>query len=51
MWIGDDVGKLEQLEGQYRAALDKFKHKKKNARQLEGDLQVLCCIKAEYSVH
>ena len=38
--LGEEVAQLEVLEGQWRAALDKLKHKKKQARQLEGDLQV-----------
>lgn len=38
--IGEEVTQLEVLEGQWRAALDKLKHKKKQTRQLEEDLQV-----------
>ena len=37
---GEEVGQLEMLEGQWRAALDKLKHKKKLVHQLEEDLQV-----------
>jgi len=37
----EEVAQLEMLEGQWRAALDKFKHKKKQVRQLEGDLQTM----------
>ena len=38
--IGEELTQLELLEGQWRAALDKLKHKKKQTRQLEEDLQV-----------
>lgn len=31
---------METLEGQWRAALDKSKHKKKQVRQLQDELQV-----------
>ena len=40
---GEEASQLAMLEGQWRAALDKSKHRKKQARQLEGDLQVCVC--------
>ena len=40
---------LELLEGQWRAALDKLKHKKKQTRQLEEDLQVGYILDGNYS--
>ena len=39
-FTGEEVGQLETLEGQWRAALDKHKHRKRHAKQLEEDLQV-----------
>ena len=36
--------KVVVLEGQWRAAQDKFKHKKRSVRQVEEDLQVHTCI-------
>ena len=41
--LGKEVAQLEMLEGQWWTALDKLKHKKKQVRQLEGDLQVCHC--------
>ena len=38
--LGEQVGELETLEGQWRAALDKHKHRKRHVKQLEEDLQV-----------
>ena len=37
---GEEAGQLEVLEGQWRAALNKYRHKKKQVRQLGEDLQV-----------
>ena len=37
---GEEVAELEALEGQYRAAQDKFKHKKREVHQMESDMQV-----------
>ena len=38
--VGEDVERVEVLEGQWRAALNKHRHKKKQVRQLEEDMQV-----------
>lgn len=37
---GDEVAKLELLEGTCRAAQDKFKHKKRGVKQMEEDMKV-----------
>lgn len=37
---GDEAGELENLEGQWRAATEKLRYKKKQLRQIEGDTQV-----------
>ena len=34
------MSELEALEGQWRAAQDKFKHKRRTVRQVEEDMQV-----------
>ena len=47
--IGEELTQLELLEGQWRAALDKLKHKKKQTRQLEEDLQVRGILDGNYS--
>ena len=39
--LGEEAGKLETLEGQWRAALNKQRHKKKQVQQLEDDMQVM----------
>ena len=39
--VGDEMNQLEALEGQWRAAQDKFKHKRQTVRQVEEDMQVL----------
>ncbi len=39
-FIGEELAQLDMLEGQYRAALDKHKHKRRNTRQVDDDLQV-----------
>ncbi len=41
---GEDLAQQGMLEGQHRAALDKLKHKKRNARQVDDDLQVCMCL-------
>ena len=38
--LGDEVAQLEVLEGQCRAAQDKFKNKRRSVRQMEEDMQV-----------
>ncbi len=38
---GEEMAQLETLEGQWRAALDKSKHKKKQVKQLQDELQVV----------
>jgi UDP-glucose:O-linked fucose beta-1,3-glucosyltransferase len=37
----EEAGKLEELEGQWRAALNKFRNKKKQVRQLGEDAQTM----------
>ena len=37
---GEEIVQLETLEGQWRAALDKQKIRKRHVKQLEEDLQV-----------
>ena len=37
---GEEIGQLETLDGQWRAALDKHKHRKRHVKQLEDDLKV-----------
>ena len=37
---GEEVGRLEVLEGQWRAALNKYRNKKKQVRQFGEDMQV-----------
>ena len=37
---GEELADLETLEGQYRAAQDKFKHRKRAVQQMESDMQV-----------
>jgi hypothetical protein len=38
--LGEELGQLETLEGQWRAALDKHKIRKRHVKQLKEDLQV-----------
>ena len=38
--LGEEISQLETLEGQWRAALDKHKLRKRHVKQLEEDLQV-----------
>lgn len=39
---GEEIEQLDTLEGQWRAALDKHKLRKRHVKQLEEDLQVHC---------
>lgn len=39
-FLGDDSLELETLEGQFKASADKYRHKRKQLRQLESDIQV-----------
>lgn len=50
---GEEVGQLETLEGQWRAALDKHKVKKRHVKQLEEDLQVMYffCLVMHYQYY
>ena len=41
LYLGEDSMELETLEGQFRAVMDKSRHKKKQLRQLETDILVL----------
>lgn len=38
--VGEEAGKLDVLEGQWRAALNKYRHKKKQVTQFGEDMQV-----------
>ena len=40
LYVGEEAGKVETLEGQWRAALNKQRHKKKQVQQLQEDMQV-----------
>ena len=40
MCVGEEAEILETLEGQWRAALNKQRHKKKQVQQLQEDMQV-----------
>ena len=44
---GEEIGQLETLEGQWRAALDKHKLRKRHVKQLEEDLQVMKIAKPQ----
>lgn len=37
---GEEVAKVDTLDGQWRAAQDKLKHKKRDVQQMEADMQV-----------
>ena len=38
---GEEVEELEGAEGQWRAALEKLKHKRRHSQQAESDLQAM----------
>lgn len=40
LWTGEEAGRMEILEGQWRAAINKQRHKKKQVQQIEEDIQV-----------